>query len=297
MLAPPSAHSLDAEHPRQRYGPRVGGAKTIVITGASDGIGAAAARALAQAGHRIVAVGRSRDKTLRIADEVGATPLVADFASLGQVRHLAERLLAELPCIDVLANNAGGVGGSRPRRTADGYEWTLQVNHFAPFLLTWLLRDRLAESAGRVVVTASRANTRPYARLDPDRLDGFAGYRPMKAYASAKLANVAFTAELPARLPGIRAVCFCPGLVASHFAADGAPLIRTVMGSPARAFMRAPEQGADALVWLATAGEGEFADGAYYSDRKLARRNRVVDDPRFRAALWERTAQAVGATG
>jgi NAD(P)-dependent dehydrogenase (short-subunit alcohol dehydrogenase family) len=271
--------------------------KVVVITGASDGIGAAAARALAGQGHRLTLVGRSREKTERVAAEIGATPLWTDFASLGQVRALAARLREELPRIDVLANNAGGVGGRRPTVTVDGHEWTLQVNHLAPFLLTWLLRDRLAESGARVVVTASRASTRPYARLTPDRLDGVAAYRPMKAYASAKLGNVAFTAELPARVPGVHAVCFCPGLVRSHFAADGAPLVRAFMRSPARIAMRSPEQGADTLVWLATAGASELVDGAYYSDRALARRNPAVEDPQFRQALWERTAEAVGVAG
>lgn len=271
--------------------------KVIVITGASDGIGAAAARALAGPSHQLVLVGRSPEKTQRVAAETAAVALTADYASLAQVRELGERLLATLPRVDVLVNNAGGIGGSRPSHTPDGHEWTIQVNHLAPFLLTRLLGDRLIASGGRVIVTASRASTRPYAALDPDRLDGVGRYRPMKAYASAKLANVAFAAELPDRLPGVRAVSLHPGLIRSNFAAGSAPLIRTFMHSPARAFMRSPEQGADTLVWLTTAADDDLVDGAYYIDRRPARRNPVVDDPEFRRRLWDRSAQAVDRAG
>jgi NAD(P)-dependent dehydrogenase (short-subunit alcohol dehydrogenase family) len=284
---------VDSELSPKAVGSKADSPKVIVITGASDGIGAAAARALARPGHRLILVGRSPEKTRRVAAETGAAAMTADFASLAQVGALAQRLLAALPRIDVLVNNAGGIGGSRPSRTEDGHEWTIQVNHLAPFLLTRLLGDRLTAGGGRVVVTASRASTGRHADLDPDRLDDASGYRPMRAYANAKLANVAFAAELPERLPGVRAVSFHPGLIRSNFAAGSAPVIRTFMRSPARRFMRSPEQGADTLVWLATAGEGELVDGAYYIDRKPAPRNPVVDDPEFRRRLWDRTAEAV----
>lgn len=272
----------------------MGDSKVIVITGASDGIGAAAARELARRGHQLTLVGRSPAKTERVAARVGAkTALSADYASLAEVRALAGRLLAELPRIDVLIHNAGGIGGRRPSLTEDGHEWTIQVNHLAPFLLTELLGDRLAGCRTRVVVTASRASTSRHACLDPDLLNGAGRYRPMKAYATAKLANVAFAAELPARLAGVRAVSFHPGLVRSNFAARAAPLIRLFMHSPARAVMRSPEQGADTMVWLSTTDDHDLVDGAYYIDRRQAARAAVAEDERFRRRLWERTAEAV----
>src|SRR3954447_11972948 len=128
--------------------------KTIVITGASAGVGAAAARQLADLGADVVVVGRSPDKTAAVARSIGTEPLVADFARLSDVRRLAEQLLERCPKIDVLANNAGGIF---PRRTVteDGHELTFQVNHLAPFLLTALLRDRLVETGGSRVITTS----------------------------------------------------------------------------------------------------------------------------------------------
>ena len=128
--------------------------RTIVITGASDGIGAAAARQLQAEGERVVIVGRSAEKTARVADELGAERHVADFADLAQVRALAAELRAQHDRIDVLANNAGGMFAQR-EVTVDGFEKTFQVNHLAGFLLTNLLRDVLVESRASVIQTAS----------------------------------------------------------------------------------------------------------------------------------------------
>lgn len=114
--------------------------KTVVITGASDGIGAAAARSIAEQGDRVIVVGRSPEKTSAVAHEIGAEYFTADFARLDDVRALAASLLATAPQIDVLANNAGGIFGDRTP-TIDGHEKTFQVNHLAPFLLTHLLGD------------------------------------------------------------------------------------------------------------------------------------------------------------
>jgi NAD(P)-dependent dehydrogenase (short-subunit alcohol dehydrogenase family) len=107
--------------------------KTIIITGASDGIGAAAARKLHSDGHHVIVVGRSAQKTEAVAAEIGAPYHVADFANLADVRRLARELEAAYPQIDVLANNAGGVFGDRTK-TVDGFEKTFQINHLSPFL-------------------------------------------------------------------------------------------------------------------------------------------------------------------
>ena len=129
--------------------------KTIVITRASDGVGAAAARSLRSAGHAVVVVGRSPAKTRQVAKELGSDHSVVDFARLTEVRHLAAEIDKTYPRIDVLANNAGGVF-DRQHRTVDGFESTLQINHLAPFLLTNLLLPKLLESRTSVIQTASR---------------------------------------------------------------------------------------------------------------------------------------------
>ncbi len=222
--------------------------RTMLITGASDGIGAVAARRLVAAGHRVVLVGRSARKTEALATELGAPFHVADFAELAQVRALADAVRADHPRIDVLANNAGGMSGRR-EVTVDGYEHTFQVNHLAPFLLTNLLLPTLIESSATVVQTASRV-ARYAGPLDLDNLQLEHGYSPAKAYGNSKLANILFTRELhrryhdqalprspstPARSPPISApvsgrrcasptTARCAGLVLSSADKGGAKL-------------------------------------------------------------------------
>jgi NAD(P)-dependent dehydrogenase (short-subunit alcohol dehydrogenase family) len=142
--------------------------QTIVITGASDGIGAAAARQLSAQGERVVLVGRSQEKTAAVANELGHPFHLADYADLDQVRNLASELRATYPRIDVLANNAGGIMGAR-EVTKDGFEKTFQVNHLAGFLLTYLLMPTLISSRAKVLQTSSIAAQR-YGHVDIDDL-------------------------------------------------------------------------------------------------------------------------------
>lgn len=277
--------------------------KTVVITGASDGIGAVAARQLAAKGAQLAIVGRSADKLARVADQVTAASgqdpltLTADFTSLDEVRKLATDLLDKLPQIHVLANNAGGVW---PRRveTPDGHEQTFQVNHLAPFLLTALLRDRLTASApARVINTASTAHRG--GRLDLDDLDyERRRYSSMQVYGTTKLENILFTRELSRRLSGtdVTTVCLHPGTVLTGFGRDSWFSAITKQ-PPVKWFFKTPEQGADTLVWLATAPTSELEAGGYYSTRKLGRPTQPARDDALAAGLWEKSAAAVGVAG
>ena len=143
----------------------------MVVTGGSDGIGAAAARMLAGRSDEIVVVGRSPRKTRAVAAQMGAECHVADFAHLDQVRDLARELRARHSRVDVLLNNAGLIAGSQRTVTADGHELTFQVNHLAVFLLTMLLREPLVAARGRVITTSSRAGAARDATVVPGDLD------------------------------------------------------------------------------------------------------------------------------
>ena len=145
--------------------------RVVVVTGGSDGIGAAAARMLASRGDEVVIVGRSPDKTRAVAAETGTEGHVADFTRLDQVRDLARELRARHSRVDVLLNNAGLIAGPQRTVTPDGHELTFQVNHLAGFLLTMLLREPLAAARGRVITTSSRAGTARDARVVPGDLD------------------------------------------------------------------------------------------------------------------------------
>lgn len=272
--------------------------RTVVITGASDGIGAAAARILAYPGDTLVLVGRSAQKTAAIARELEADHFVADFTDLAQVRTLAAELLAKYPRIDVLANNAGGIMAGR-EVTVDGFEKTFQVNHLAPFLLTNLLIERLVADRATVINTSSAAN-HFMARFDIDDLNAEKKYSHNAAYGNAKLANILFTKELQKRFGdhGINAAAFHPGVVRSNFAASSTSVNKLAYGALARRFMLSPEEGADTLVWLATTVPGVvWTPGEYYAKRKQARTNKLANDEAIARSLWEKSAAMVGLGG
>ncbi|PXA67313.1 SDR family NAD(P)-dependent oxidoreductase [Cryobacterium arcticum] len=267
--------------------------RTIVITGASDGIGAAAARALSQAGERVVLVGRSPQKTEALAAELGVDHHLADFTRLDDVRTLAAELLRRYPRIDVLANNAGGIMGDR-QLTVDGHEKTLQVNHLAPFLLTTLLLDRLVASHATVINTSSAANR--FGRINLDDLENDRKYSPNKAYGDAKLANILFTRELHRRYSGrgLVTAAFHPGVVATSFSTDSTSVMRLVYQTALKRLLISPEKGADTLVWLAgTAAGVDWQSGEYYEKRRVRSANSQASDAGLATALWERSVDMV----
>lgn len=267
--------------------------KTVVITGASDGIGAAAARRLNGDGHRVVVVGRSADKTHAVADRLGVERYVADFARLDDVRALASGL-ATLGTIDVLVNNAGGLFGDHAL-TVDGHELTWQVNHLAPFLLTRLLLDTALAGGGVVVNTSSIAAKS--GRLDLAGLGAREGHTPMRAYSTSKLANVLHARELHNRFGGrgLAAASFHPGGVATNFAADSTSGMRRVYHTPLRRLLLSAEKGADTLVWLARGVPGrDWRSGEYYEKRRVARTNPLAYDDALSRELWEHSAAMVG---
>jgi NAD(P)-dependent dehydrogenase (short-subunit alcohol dehydrogenase family) len=264
---------------------------TAVISGASSGIGQAAAVAFARRGWRVALVGRDHDRLASafslVRDQAaGPEPIRvrSDFASFASVREAALEL-AKLGRIDVLANNAGGVI-SRRRITVDGHELTIQTNHLSPFLLTNLLRDQLPAGA-RVITTASMAHT--WGRLDPDDLDRTRGpWNNWMAYGASKAANIVFAAEAARRWPDLLSFSFHPGVVRSNFGTGLARLyFRLAPG------LSTPEQGADTLVYLATAPAEALVNGAYYHNRKVARPKAYLADEALAARLWEASEHAV----
>jgi NAD(P)-dependent dehydrogenase (short-subunit alcohol dehydrogenase family) len=271
-------------------------ARTIVITGASDGIGAAAARRLVAAGENVVLVGRSEAKTAAVAGPLGAPYHLADFTRLDEVRALGAELSERYERIDVLANNAGGLMGDR-EMTVDGFEKTLQVNHLAPFLLTHLLLDTLVASHASVLNTSS-IGARIFGHLDLDDLDNAARYTPTKAYGDGKLANILFTTELHRRhhAQGISTAAFHPGNVATNFAAGSTSLMRFVYRTPLKHLaLISPEKGSDNLVWLATSTPGtDWESGAYYEKRAVTKTNPQAADADLAAGFWDASARMVG---
>ena len=267
--------------------------KTIVITGASSGIGAAAARRLAERGARVVAVGRNPDRTRAVAESVGTKPLLADFGRFADVRRLAADLTEQHPVIDVLVHNAGGVVQQR-QRTEDGHELTLQANYLAPFLLQHLLHEQLSAARTHVVVTSSAAHRTGRIELDDLEFDRHR-YAPMFVYGTSKLADLLFARALARRAPatGITAVAFHPGIVRSAFA-DGssAPMRFFYTSRVGRLITIDNEAGAEPLVHLAGMDDAARVNGQYFN-RMAARAatSRQARDVELGEELWARTVR------
>jgi len=265
--------------------------RTVVITGASAGIGAQAALQFARQGDDVVLLGRSVTKLAAVADRIAAATdrppaqYPCDFADLSGVRETAERIAAAYPVVDVLANNAGLIAANRST-TIDGHDLTIQVNHLAPFLLTTLLEPSLtAAAAARVVTTTSAAHSVGW--LDPDDLD-FERRRwsSWRSYADSKQANVLFTVELSWRLrqTQVSATCLHPGLVRSEFGGGNRLFALVKRWSPV-GFV-APLQAASHLVRLATAPEGRAVPGGYFDGGRPGTPTSRATDPGLAARLW-----------
>jgi NAD(P)-dependent dehydrogenase (short-subunit alcohol dehydrogenase family) len=268
---------------------------TVILTGATRGIGRAAAIGLAAQGAELGLVGRDPARVRATAEEARATaggaPVhehVADLAQMGEVRRLAAELLEAYPRIDVLANNAGAMFTSR-HVTPDGFEQTFALNHLAPFLLTNLLLQRLTASGGRVVTTASDAHRGGV--LDLDDLQSERGrFRAGRVYGTTKLCNVLFTRELQRRNPVIAANCFHPGVIRSGFGKNDGALVRiglTLVGP----FLRSPESGASSLVWLALDPAAGELRGQYVEKQRPVEPSAQGLDDRLAAELWERSEE------
>jgi NAD(P)-dependent dehydrogenase (short-subunit alcohol dehydrogenase family) len=268
---------------------------TVVLTGATRGIGRAAAIELAGRGAEVGVVGRDAARVRATAEEARASgegaPVhehVADLERMDEVRRLAADLLDAYPRIDVLANNAGAMFTSR-HVTPDGFERTFALNHLAPFLLTDLLLERLTASRARVVTTASDAHKGGV--LDLDDLQSERGrFRPGRAYGTTKLCNVLFTRELQRRNPAIAANCFHPGVIRSGFGKNDGALVRlglTLVGP----FMRSPERGAGSLVWLALDPVAGELRGQYVEDGRPVRPSAQAQDDHLAAELWDRSEE------
>ncbi len=275
-------------------------AKTILITGASDGIGAASARQLAARGHRLLITGRSKEKIDAVARETGATAFVADYARLDDVRRLADDVRAHLDGagLDVLANNAGGIFGD-PTKTVDGNEKTFQVNHLAPFLLTELLMEELTAGAGASVINNSSVGHRLFGRIDLDDLDNDAKFSANKTYGDAKLANILHARGLQSRYGsrGISAVAFHPGNVATNFASETTSVLRFVYRTPLKKLnLISVDKGGATLTWFIEGTAGNtWTAGAYYDERRLTTKvNPQVHDDALVDGLWARSEALVG---
>jgi retinol dehydrogenase-12 len=274
-----------------------------MITGATSGIGRSTALVLAERGADLVLVCRDRERgegTAReIRDRAGdvrVDVMLADLSSQRSIRELAACYLESGRPLHVLINNAGIVN-LRRELTVDGIEKVFAVNHLAYFLLTHLLRPRLAQCApARIVNLASEAHR--FGPIDFDDLGGERRYRAMRIYGQSKLANILFTYELARRLDGteVTANCLHPGAVATALGKNNGAWARGVI-RVLRPFFRTPERGAETSIRLACSLEVERVSGKYFRDCREIRSSAASYDEEAARRLWEVSARLTGTDG
>ena len=262
---------------------------TILVTGATDGLGKRVARELAAKGTTVLLHGRSPERLEATLEELRSQTgshkgdsYLADLSSLGAVRDLAERILSEYDRLDVLVNNAGIIVQER-KESEDGYELTFAVNYLSHFLLTSLLLPLLKDSAPARVVNVASAGQSPIDFDDP-MLER--GYDAMRAYSMSKLAQIMFTFELAERLSdtGVSVNALHP-----------ASLMDTKMVQDTFGYtMSTIEEGADATVYLAASPELEGVTGRYFDGRREARADGQAYDKEARQRLWELSEELCG---
>ncbi|HTV21660.1 MAG TPA: SDR family oxidoreductase [Polyangiaceae bacterium] len=269
--------------------------KVILITGATDGIGKAAAVEFAQRGATLTIVGRNPQKTEQVLAELkraSGNPhldlLLCDLSRMADVRRAAEEFKAQHDRLDVLVNNAGATFKQK-QLGPDGVELTFALNHLAYFQLTTALLDLIRNTPGaRVVSTSSSMQAR--GKLDLSKTPTSLQGSGPSAYATSKLANILFTRELQRRLSGTTATanCFEPGMVRTQFGGFGSDqgFLLNLVYALAKPFSSTPEQGADSLVWLATSPEAASLRGEYVSKRRAVTPQKQALDAPLAEELW-----------
>lgn len=275
-----------------------------MVTGASSGIGKQVAKALARQGWRVIGTGRDSrrmaeaEAEIRAASRTGAvTMLRADLSSMAEAERLARAISALTDRVDVLVNNAGGMA-SELVLTAEGYEANFAGNHLGPFLLTQrllpLLRaaaKELPKGSVRILNTASDASEMITA-FNLDDMQNLSNWNCGVAYCTGKLANVLFARALARRLgdEGIVAHAVHPGRVDSNFFTYAPPATQERTRNLQKL---TEEEGADTLIWLATADEGAQSSGSYWYRRQQRKPNPVVEDEAVVARFWEESERLV----
>ena len=282
--------------------------RLAVVTGASSGIGFQTALALLRQGWRVIGTGRDEARMASACAAIAAegldenfTLLRADLSLMAEAVRLADEIAALTPRIDVLVNNAGGMT-DRMVMTPEGLEANFAGNHLGPFLLTDRLLPLLRAAAHdapagsvRIVMTSSDASEMLPA-LNLDDLQNLGNFNPGMAYCTGKLANVLFARGLAARLEGsgIVAHSYAPGATDSNFFNNA--------GEEARERLRdipklTEAEGADTLIWLATAEEPGRSSGDYWEKRAPRKPNPAADDPAVIDRLWQESEKLIASTG
>jgi retinol dehydrogenase-12 len=275
--------------------------KHVVITGPTAGIGRSAALNLAGRGAELTLLCRNATKGAQLQQDIedaggpSAVVILMNMAELDSVRNAAAEVLALERPIDVLLNNAGVVNTTRCE-TLDGFEETLAVNHFAPFVLTGLLLPAIQQAnSARIVTVASDAHTFVKSMGFED-MQAEKSYKTFREYGRSKLANILFNRELANRLRGhsITANSLHPGAVATSLASQNKGLMSKILPLVLKPFFRSPDKGAETSIYLCTSDDVSHVTGEYFSNCKITQAKPWARDDEAAKRLWSYTEECIG---
>jgi retinol dehydrogenase 12 len=274
--------------------------KTILLTGATSGIGRVMAHRLAGMGASLMVVGRNTTKGDQLIGEITTATgnkdvvfLTADLSSMVEVQRLASEINSRTEKIDVLINNAGAVFFQH-RLSPDGYEMSLALNHLSPFLLTNLIIDRIkAAPAGRIITTSSVAHQT--AKLDFNDLMLEKGYKPWTAYSNSKLANILFTYQLAKNLAGTNTTAntLHPGFVRTNFGRSNGGGVG-MLTAISQIFAISPDAGASTSIYLASSPDVEGVTGKYFVRCKPVKSSEYSYNETAALQLWAISLKLTG---
>jgi len=272
--------------------------KHVAITGPTAGIGRYSALELARRGASLTLFCRSQTKARELVEEIGALGhpepevILMDMSSLESVRAAAETFVSRGQTLDVLLNNAGVVNTTR-KESADGFEETLAVNHFAPFVLTGMLLPALQQAApSRIVNVASDAHSFVKGMHFED-MQAEKSYRTFREYGRSKLANILFTRSLAERLKdtGITVNCLHPGAVSTSLGSQNGGLLSSVLPVLLRPFFKTPDQGAQTSLYLCCSEEVAAVTGQYFAKSRQLKAKPWGRDDAAAERLWAYTEE------
>ena len=278
--------------------------KTAVVTGATQGIGLAAAEAFARMGARVVITARSaakgeaaRQAIMKAGGHDKVDVVDADFASMASIRAGAAAVRAKVDRIHILLNNVGAVFMERAE-SQDGLELTFATNHIGYFLWTRELLDLVKAGGPARIVNVSSAAHQAVRGVDFDDLQRRRGYKGFPVYAESKLMNILYTVELARRLEGsgVTANSLHPGVIASGFGTNNKGLLGFATRHLSPIFLTSPEKGARTSIWACTAPELAGTTGRYFSSCKEATPTKAARDAAAAARLWRVTEEICGIT-
>ena len=274
--------------------------KNILVTGATSGIGKAAALKLSLLGANIFFVARNQQKAQLLVDEIfeisdkEAVPIIADLSSQADIRSVAQVFNSFNIPLHVLLNNAGLINKER-KETVDGLEEVFAINHIAYFLLTMLLLDRLKEANNSRIVNVSSGAHAFVKGFNFEDYQAKNTYKPFQVYGYSKLANILFTKKLSDILKedNITVNCLHPGVVGTSFGQNNGNL-QKILFYIAKPFMRSSEKGAETSIYLCSSSDVSDISGEYFYNCKLAKTTKWAQSQDDADRLWDLSKNLTG---